>query len=89
MSDFERILDGISEIKQQQAGMIAKQEAMHEGIGGINGRLDKLNGRVYGLEQNKADREDLKELRGRVWKIVLFLLGGGTAAGIGIKELFF
>lgn len=89
VEQLDKILDGIASIRETQASMSATQQAMHEDIGNVEGHLKTLNGRVYGLEQNKADRKELVELRGRVWKIVLLLLGGGTVAGISVKELFF
>lgn len=86
---FDEILRGITSIREQQAFMTAKQEAMHTDIVGVKDHLKTLNGRVYGLEQSKADRKDLTAIRGMFWKIILILLGGGAATGVGIKELFF
>lgn len=62
-------------------------DSIMNGIKGIHNRLDKLNGRVYAHEQDKADRSELREVlkevkanRVYIWKITLLLatLVGGA-----------
>lgn len=85
---LEALVEGIGDLKVQQATILEKQSSVHDKLVGISERLDVLNGRVYGLEQGKADRAEVQRLNDRVVKIMLWIAGSGGVA-FGAKELFF